>query len=156
MRPGEQGPSWHGEQLWPVYTGFSLGVGARSLPDHSQRWLEDKRAWETPLGEGPPGLREGLVRSAPWLVCCCLDSACCRISALLYLEPCSGERAAQIAYHPGRAGSVVLPGPESRTQHAQDAETEEEKYTRHLPTLALQLRSVGDRALELAGLHRVA
>lgn len=89
MRPAEERPAWHGERLWPVYTGFSLGGGARSLPDHSQRWLEDQGAWETPVGEGPPGLREGLARSAPWMVCCCLDRACCRKSAPLYLEPCS-------------------------------------------------------------------
>lgn len=95
MRPSEERPAWHGEQLWPVYTEFSLGGGARSLPDHSQRWLEDKGAWETPVGEGPPWLREGLSRSAPWMVCCCLDSACCRKSAPLYLEPCSGEREQQ-------------------------------------------------------------
>lgn len=107
MRPSEERPAWHGEQLWPVYTEFSLGGGARSLPDHSQRWLEDKGAWETPVGEGPPWLREGLARSAPWMVCCCLDSACCRKSAPLYLEPCSGERerAAEITHHPGRAPS---------------------------------------------------
>lgn len=105
MRPGEEQSSWHGERLWPVYTGFSLGGGARTLPDHSQRWLEDKGARETPVGKGPPGLREGLARSAPWMVCCYLDSACCRKSAPLYLEPCSGERAAEITRYPSLAPS---------------------------------------------------
>lgn len=109
MRPGEESPSWRAAEaassFGPVYTAFSLGGGARSLQDHSQRRLEDEGAWETPLGEeppglgeeppglgeGPPGLGEGLARSAPWRVCCCLDSACRRKSAPLYLEPCSGS-----------------------------------------------------------------
>lgn len=87
------------ERLWPVDTQFSLDGDARSRQDHSQRWLEDQGAWETPVGAGPPGLR-----SAPWMICCCPDSACCRKPAPLYLEPCSGERA-EITHHPGLAPS---------------------------------------------------
>ncbi|EGW04051.1 hypothetical protein I79_011197 [Cricetulus griseus] len=32
---------WASSSFGPVYTEFSLGGGARSLSDHSRRWLED-------------------------------------------------------------------------------------------------------------------
>lgn len=118
-----------------MYTEFSLGGGARSLPDHSQRWLEDKGAWETPVGDGPLGLREGLVRSAPWMVCCCPDRVCCRKSAPLYLEPCSGERAAEITHYPGLAPSHDQ---DQKARHSMHRTQQEKRRNR--PGFSQQLR----------------
>lgn len=119
QRGGEQWPSRHGGQSG-VATRLSLGGGARSLPDCSQRRLGDK---------GPSGLKEGLARAAS-LACCCLDSACCRKSAPLYREPCSGERAAERGRYPGLAPWHYQ---HRKAGHSmQEAAREEDKHTRLL------------------------
>lgn len=136
MGPGEERPSWHGERA-------ALACGHRV----QSRWRRQVPAGSQPeVAGGPGGLGDsggggasraegggggasraeggtGEVCSLDGLLLsrqCLLQKTCPSLSRAVFW----GESRDNTSPRPG---STTLPGSESKTQHAQDTETEEEK-----------------------------
>lgn len=94
---------------------LSLGGGARAPAARGPRRDGDRGAGASP---GAQGLGLPRARGPPPRVCRLPDSACCRKSAPPYLEPCSGERAAETRVSPAGPGAVRRQEEQGADQHA--------------------------------------
>lgn len=121
MGPGEERPSWHGERA-----ALACGHTVQS------RWRRQVPAGSQPeVAGGPGGLGDSGGGGASRAEVCSLDDLLLSRQCLLQKTCPSLSRAvfwgeSRDNTSP-RPGSITLPGSESKTQHAQDTETEEEK-----------------------------